>query len=114
VADHLADLESDFSVYHRIDDMTSLPVGQFFSRAVRMVAYGGALAASVRRETQPEPSAGPARIPSNPSGGSDDYQALRRAHRLREFAKYARGGMEELDFDTPAGRAALTGVVGVG
>lgn len=42
------DLVSDFSVYHRIDDMYGLDVEEFFVKADRLGHYGGAVAAYIR------------------------------------------------------------------
>lgn len=47
VLDHLEDLESDFSVLHRVEDMYSLDGPQFFRKAMRMAAYQGVMAARV-------------------------------------------------------------------
>jgi hypothetical protein len=47
VVDHLADLESDFSVFHRVDDPLSLPGPEFFRKAFRLSAYSGVMAARV-------------------------------------------------------------------
>lgn len=43
IRNYLPDLESDFSVFHRVDDMYALPAAVFVSRAERMYAYKGAL-----------------------------------------------------------------------
>lgn len=45
--DHLADLESDFAVFHRVTDPLSLAGPEFFRKAHRMAAYSGVLAARV-------------------------------------------------------------------
>lgn len=45
--DHLADIESDFSVFHRVDDPLSLSGPEFFRKAHRLPAYSGVLAARV-------------------------------------------------------------------
>ncbi len=42
--DHLDDLESDFSVFHRVDDIYAMDGPQFFSRAYRLSAYQGVMA----------------------------------------------------------------------
>lgn len=44
---HLADIESDFSVFHRVDDPLSLSGPRFFRMAHRLPAYSGVLAARV-------------------------------------------------------------------
>lgn len=45
VTDHLADLESDLSVLHRVDDMWSMPGAKFLRLAKRTVAYRGVMQA---------------------------------------------------------------------
>jgi hypothetical protein len=47
VVDHLADIESDFSVFHRVDDPLSLAGPEFFRKTYRLSAYSGVLAARV-------------------------------------------------------------------
>lgn len=55
--DHLADIESDFAVFHRVDDPLSLSGPEFFRKAARLAAYSGVLAARVAaRETRSQPS----------------------------------------------------------
>ena len=43
VTDHLADLESDLSVLHRVDDVWSMPGAKFLRLAKRTVAYRGVM-----------------------------------------------------------------------
>jgi hypothetical protein len=45
--DHLADIESDFAVFHRVADPLSLAGPEFFRKAHRLSAYSGVLAARV-------------------------------------------------------------------
>ena len=45
VLDYLDDLESDFSVFHRVEDIHSLPGPRFFKLAFRVSAYSGVMAA---------------------------------------------------------------------
>lgn len=47
VIDHIADLESDFAVFHRIDDPLSLSGPEFLRKATRLSAYSGVMAARV-------------------------------------------------------------------
>lgn len=42
---HLDDLASDFSVFHRVDDMGALPARAFFALAERLSAYQGIVSA---------------------------------------------------------------------
>jgi hypothetical protein len=52
VLDHLEDIESDFSVFHRIDDPWSMPGPKFFRFALRLPAYAGVMAARVMAEQE--------------------------------------------------------------
>lgn len=45
VLDYLDDLESDFSVLHRVDDMYGIPGPRFLRLAVRLPAYDGLMRA---------------------------------------------------------------------
>lgn len=55
MVDHLDDLESDFSVFHRVDDMYSMPARRFVSLANRLPAYQGVM--TIRAEEQADRSA---------------------------------------------------------
>lgn len=58
---HLEDIESDFSVFHRVDDPLSLAGPEFFRKATRLSAYAGVLAARVAaREHSHNPTGRPA------------------------------------------------------
>ena len=50
----MADLESDFSVFHRVDDMLSLPASKFFRLAERLPAYEGIMRVRVEAEMRRE------------------------------------------------------------
>jgi hypothetical protein len=52
VLDSLDDLESDFSVFHRVEDMYALPTPKFFRLASRLFAYEGVLRRRLISETQ--------------------------------------------------------------
>lgn len=45
--DYLDDIASDFSVFHRVDDIGELPGPLFFKRAYRLAAYQGVMQARV-------------------------------------------------------------------
>lgn len=65
--DYLDDLESDFSVFHRVDDIYSLDGPRFFRLALRLPAYEGVLRMRFMEEyerTHPTPN------PGNSSGAS--------------------------------------------
>jgi hypothetical protein len=51
VLDHLKDLESDFSVLHRVEDVYSLDGPRFFEFAERIFAYPGVMRARVEAES---------------------------------------------------------------
>lgn len=60
VVDYLDDLESDFSVFHRVDDLHALDGPRFFRLALRIFAYDGVLAARLADEMDPQgPSGAP-------------------------------------------------------
>jgi hypothetical protein len=58
VLDHLADIESDFAVLHRVDDPLSLPGPEFFRKALRLPAYRGVMRARVERAQHDKAPAG--------------------------------------------------------
>lgn len=57
--DHLDDLESDFSVFHRVDDIYAMPSARFFRLAERIFAYQGVCALKAQADheaAQPQPA----------------------------------------------------------
>lgn len=52
VVDNLEDVESDMSVFHRVDDIMTLPGSLFFSRAERLGAYTGVVQARTLQERE--------------------------------------------------------------
>jgi len=52
VVDHLEDLESDLSVFHRIDNLHTLDGPRFFRLALRVFAYDGVMAARLAAQTE--------------------------------------------------------------
>jgi hypothetical protein len=46
VLDHLDDVASDMSVFHRVDDPWSMPAPRFFTLASRLHVYDGAVRAA--------------------------------------------------------------------
>lgn len=64
--DHLDDLDSDFSVFHRADSFRSLPAPRMFALAQRLPAYGGVM--SVRAQDY-EPD------PDEPEPGGDEVSS---------------------------------------
>jgi hypothetical protein len=73
VISYLDDLASDFSAFHRIDDIEAMDAVRFFKLAVRLPAYAGVLAARALAEQQAaESGSSPSGSPASRS--SDDYQ----------------------------------------
>lgn len=61
--DYLDDLESDFRVFHRIDDMYSIPGPLFFKLAFRIPAYGGVMRALLEAEQAEQQEASGSSVP---------------------------------------------------
>lgn len=60
--DHLDDIASDLSAFHRVDDLYDLDGPTFFRLAFRLAAYAGVMQARVRAEmdtNQPPPAQAP-------------------------------------------------------
>lgn len=60
--DHLADLESDFSVFHRVEDIYNLDGPRFFQFAERIFAYKGVMRARVEAEQTDSTSNGTSNV----------------------------------------------------
>lgn len=57
VADYLPDLESDFSVFHRVDDLHTMDGPRFLRFAWRIAAYDGMVARRIAAERDtPQPA----------------------------------------------------------
>lgn len=52
MTDHLPDIASDLSAFHRIDDPGEMEAAVFFALAYRLPAYQGAMAAVAARQSQ--------------------------------------------------------------
>lgn len=50
--DHIEDVESDMSAFHRVDDIYTMPAPTFFSRVVRLGAYMGVVQARIAKEQE--------------------------------------------------------------
>jgi hypothetical protein len=99
VRPHLAALESDFSVFHRVDDMYAMPVGQWARRLSQLPAYGGAFAIAMQ-EQGPLPKPGPA-----PAQGADgemseaQVKARFRQILIETYPEQAADGIREISAD---------------
>ncbi len=60
VLDHLGDLESDLSRFHRVEDIYDLDGPRFFRLAGRIFAYEGVMAARVASEREQDRTSRPA------------------------------------------------------
>ncbi|WP_329064878.1 hypothetical protein [Amycolatopsis sp. NBC_01480] len=50
--DHIDDVRSDFSVYHRVDEIDSMTADRFLAYLRRLPVYGGAVAFLIQQEQQ--------------------------------------------------------------
>jgi hypothetical protein len=78
VVDFLPDLESDFSVFHRVDDMRALDGPRFFRLATRLPFYEGAMRMRVMAlarddDTTPAPSTSGSGAPASHTVGRMRY-----------------------------------------
>lgn len=76
IFEHLEDIRSDLSVFHRVDDLESMRVDRFLSFAFRLPHYQGAMRNFVLRElADNEPAAAEPASVAAPTGGNDDFVA---------------------------------------
>lgn len=74
---HIDDVRSDFSVYHRVDEIEHLPADRFLAYLHRLPVYGGAVAFLVHQEQQePQRPAQPQETAS-PSQTRDVVELMR-------------------------------------
>jgi len=113
VVDHLADVESDMSVFHRVDDMYALDGPRFFRLAVRLPFYKGVIRAHVMAEiherdgsaaagprvgsTGPAPVVnvpghGPGTLPAGARYTDGDRAALQANPVFRDLIEFGTGG----------------------
>lgn len=62
VLDHLEDVASDLSVFHRVDDWRELPSSRFFLLSERLPAYDGVVRAVLLAGQPSPPVAAPAPV----------------------------------------------------
>lgn len=98
--DCFEDIVSDFSVFHHIAEPETLPTARFFSLAVRLPAYDGALAVSLAHRgaapaqtpTAPPPPSAPALAPGDTP--PEQVAAMRRA----AFARHHKVDPSEISY----------------
>jgi len=67
VVDRLLDLESDFSVFHRVDDIYAMDGPRFLRLAWRIAAYNGMITRHIESQREPTPTmAAPRAQPAPP------------------------------------------------
>jgi hypothetical protein len=103
VLDYLDDLESDFSVFHRVDDIYSMPGPRFFRLAIRLPKYKGVLQMRLMEEYEqahPTPTEGIAQAPSSGSAGKAQTgwqtMSLEEADAQRNVPAHLRGERREV------------------
>lgn len=88
----LPEVESDMSVFHRVEDITTMRADVFVRRAQCLASYDGAVREQARRQALEQAQmAGGAGQPG-PSAQLDDEDALWAAHRQRAYAGYLQPG----------------------
>jgi hypothetical protein len=92
VTSYLDDIASDLSAFHRIDDASELEARVFFTLAMRLPAYSGALAAVAARQAQER------------GGGARGARGTRSAPRY-ERSSPAANNARTADAAPPAGAA---------
>lgn len=89
VLECLPEIESDMSVFHRVEDVYVMRADTFFRRAEQLPAYEGALRARLRREQSRV-----AGQPGEPENVAQEVteDALWASHRQRAYAQFLSPG----------------------
>jgi hypothetical protein len=98
VTDHLTDIASDLSVFHRIDDASGMEAAVFFALVFRLPAYQGALAATAAQQAR------------NGGGGQQARRSYERDSPMANNARVARNAPAA----TPAALAQMNAQLGGG
>lgn len=98
--DHLDDVASDMSVFHRVDDITDFDAVTLWKLAWRLGAYQGRMAMVVQelQELQEQQESGPARPAPQASGGRQQT-VQGTAAALRSHPEFNGGGQFAPLFD---------------
>jgi hypothetical protein len=101
---HLADIESDMSALHRVDDIRPMKPTRFFALAWRLPYYAGVMQARAMaaRQDDAPPGRQPARAvaPRTPQPGRREVPATRTA--LQSDPAFKAGGVSIFSFGTAA------------
>jgi hypothetical protein len=104
VVDHLEDLESDLSVFHRIDNLHTLDGPRFFRLALRIFAYDGVMSsrlAALDDTDTAAPGAGPGSVDEALAGPIPEGGRARRADMdVDELAAIAPGLIERTEVNS--------------
>lgn len=109
---HWDDVVSDMSVFHRVDDVRTLPLPRLFAMADRLGAYQGAVHAAIALEAR-QAADGPKRVPASTSTPGApaaaqpvpevtslaEVKRLRAAARLKRFPPDKFGEHKMVDLD---------------
>lgn len=83
----LDDIASDMSVFHRIEEVESMPARRFFAFATRLPAYSGAVTARLAAAAAPAQPPAAAAAPAGASAPSSSAMpGTRAAIQASEFA----------------------------
>lgn len=111
VTNHIADVESDLSAIHRIDDMYALDGPRFFRLVIRLPFYKGVIRAIVQKQLNDEggtagtprvasrgpaptvnrPGQGPGQIPEGAQYTDSTQAALQANPVFRDLIEFGRG-----------------------
>ena len=79
---HLDDLESDMSVFHRVDDIESLSGPKFLRLAYRITCYQGVMAAQLAKHLTVVGTPAPEQEETQPVPPGDGQDLVRQVHQV--------------------------------
>jgi hypothetical protein len=98
VTEYVQDIESDLSVFHRVDDVDQLTIPRYLMLAPRLSAYDGALRAKLRNQPAQRPPAEMRGVPLAADGSGDTPPEV--VARLKREALAARYGVDPASIET--------------
>lgn len=99
MTEYAQDIESDLSVFHRVDDVDQLTIRRYLMLAPRLSAYEGALRAKLKdqpQRTSPPPEVGGVPLASDGQGDTPPEVVAR----LKRTALAARYGVDPGTIET--------------
>jgi hypothetical protein len=113
VLQFLPEVESDMSVFHRVEDITTMRADVFVRRAQCLMAYGGAVRQEARRQAL-EQAKGSQDTGQVVSGAQAiDEEALWAAHRQQAYSKFLNPGEVPREVGLAEGIALASQVLAV-